>query len=191
MATRRRAKNGDSHWAWAATALTGVGLIVGGFLAGVLIGVVTEEPRVLTQQLTGRSERVDWSAATASAPSEEAPAAVRAPAPTPAPKRASPQRLAASAPPPAADRALPAVSAAPSGFSVQIGAVSSSEAARAMEEKLEAKGYESFITAGVAARDSRWRVRVGPFATRDEASHAAARLERNEGLATWVVSPGS
>ena len=57
-ARRKRLRGGDSAFSWVLTGLSGLGLIVGGFGAGVLLGVVTEEPTVLTGHWAGRSERV-------------------------------------------------------------------------------------------------------------------------------------
>jgi cell division septation protein DedD len=167
--------------AWLGTLLIGGVLIAGGFGAGVLLGVVTEEPAVLAGYWTGLSERVDLAVANpAELPPKQPAGALEAGGAA----AAQNQPLAASA------STLPAVGAPPSGFAVQVGAFSSSEAARSMRARLEGGGYESFVAAAAASRDRRWRVRVGPFTTRDEAHRTASRLERREGLSTWVVSLG-
>ena len=195
MAARRRTRpqRREGVLAWVGTALAGLVLIVAGFGAGVLLGVVSEEPAALAGVLTGGKERV----ALASGRSDE----VTGEQPAPAPRMAAPERSSgesagertARATPVARERAqpegrdLPAVSAAPTGYAVQVGAFASSEAARAMRSKLAAKGYESFVAAGAAARGQRWRVRVGPFANRAQADRAAWQLKRREGISTWVV----
>ena len=65
---------------------------------------------------------------------------------------------------------------------------STSEAARAMIEKLKKQGYKSYVAAGAAARDGRWRVRIGPYATREAADSKAALIKREQKLPTWVLS---
>ena len=61
-------------------------------------------------------------------------------------------------------------------------------AARAMIAKLAAKGYKSYVAAGAAARDGRWRVRIGPFDTREAADRQAAVIKNEQQLPTWVLS---
>lgn len=175
MAARRRSRQREGAIAWLGTLLFGAILAVGGFGAGVLLGVGTEEPAVLLGYWTGRSEQV---ALGADGPPKAAARQVSVA------RESEPERVA-----PNASR-LPAVGAAPSGFAVQVGAFSSSEAARSMRARLEGGGYDSFVVAAVTARDRRWRVRVGPFSTRDEADRMASRLERRERLSTWIVGPG-
>jgi hypothetical protein len=181
----RRRPQRDGVLAWIGTLLVGVVLIAGGFGTGVLFGVVTEEPAALASYWTGRSERV---ALAEGAEGEALADRVSVAASRDAAAAASPGGLVAEAVPRAGRDSLPAVSAPPSGFAVQVGAFSSSEAARAMKTKLEAGGYASYVAAGAASQDRRWRVRVGPFSSRDAADRAAERLERGEGLSTWVVS---
>lgn len=179
MATRRRSRRRDGFLAWAGTALVGLVLVVGGFGAGVLLGVVSEEPAALTGLLTGRTERIALPRRDEASPARgpEKPAEERV-------VRTKPARQARSQP---ERRPLPAVSAAPTGYAVQVGAFASSKAARAMKSKLASNGYESFVAAGAATRDHRWRVRVGPFSSRNEADRAAGQLGLREGLSTWVV----
>jgi cell division septation protein DedD len=192
MATRRRpSARGRAQGgavAWLGTLVVGSILIGAGFGAGVLLGVLTEEPSVLAS-LWGAGERV--ALARTASPVEPTgaagPARPRSSKDAPAvPQRAAHTALGAASPP--AQSPLPAVGTPPSGFAVQVGAFSTADAARAMEAKLEAAGYDGFVAAGAASRDRRWRVRVGPFADRNEADRAAARLEEREGLSTWIVS---
>ena len=167
MAARRRSRQRGGAMAWLGTLLFGLALTVGGFATGLVLGVGTEEPAVLLGYWSGRSERV----AVAAGGSAESPASA----------------LTESGGAAASGSRLPAVAAAASGFAVQVGAFSSSEAARSKKARLERDGYPSFVVAAAASRDQRWRVRVGPFPTRDQADRTAGRLERREGLSTWVV----
>ncbi|MBL8306702.1 MAG: SPOR domain-containing protein [Rubrivivax sp.] len=114
-------------------------------------------------------------AAPASAPAESSVARVAlSPPSAPAPV--------AVAAPAAASRAAPAPAAAASAagrFVVQIGAYTDANTlrdARAKVEKLGLKTYTQVLDADGAK--PRTRVRVGPFATREDADAAAARLKR-------------
>ncbi len=62
-----------------------------------------------------------------------------------------------------------------------------SSPAASLADSLRAKGYAVYVVAGTGAGASRWRVRVGPLASREEADGAAARLKREETLPTWVL----
>lgn len=184
---RNRSKGNDGVLAWTVTLLGGIALIIAGFSSGVLLGVMTEEPQLVTGHLAGRSESVPWTIiekdATPQAEAQsETVVAAAAPVIEDAPVPAAPVA-------PKPRRALPGVAAAPpSGFAIQVGAFSTSEAARAMIAKLEAKGYKSYVAAGAAARDGRWRVRIGPFSTREAADRKAAVIKREQQLPTWVLS---
>jgi len=187
-ARRKKARRGDTALSWLLTGLSGLGLTLGGFGAGVLIGVITEEPSILTGYWLGRSERVALQA-TPPAAERVVSAGDRKPIGKPTPERGSP----AGRPEPVATPTrglLPAVAAAPAGYAVQVGSFSSSEAAGAMTVQLEGRGYDSFVSVGRDDGGRRWRVRVGPFKARDRADRAASRLQRGEGLATWVVTLG-
>jgi len=191
VAARRRPRKRESSLAWLGTLVVGVVLITGGFGAGVLLGVVTEEPSVLTSAWAGGGERV---ALSPEAVGDRAGEIGTAPAATPSPFQTRiaavpprPQPIPENDAPGIRVGDLPAVSASPSNFAVQVGAFASSESARAMKAKLDGGGYESFVSPGAASRDRRWRVRVGPFSTRSQAEQAAVRLERRDGLSTWIV----
>ena len=71
-----------------------------------------------------------------------------------------------------------------------MGAFSRSSAADALAESLRAKGFDSYLTPSAGPSGGRWRVRVGPLESQDEARRLAQRLEREESLSTWVLSEG-
>ena len=52
--------------------------------------------------------------------------------------------------------------------------------------RLESAGFPAYLTPGAREGDH-WRVRVGPYPSREEAELAALRLERGEKLPTWVL----
>lgn len=73
-------------------------------------------------------------------------------------------------------------------FMVQAAALGSEQAAREMTERLRKAGLASF-TERVDAKDgTRYRVRLGPFTTRDEAERVRARL-RALGINANLVAP--
>jgi DedD protein len=62
-------------------------------------------------------------------------------------------------------------------FAVQVAAPANEKAARELSDRLKSGGFAAF-TEKVETRDgARYRVRVGPYATRDDAERARARLK--------------
>jgi DedD protein len=108
-------------------------------------------------------------------------------APQPAPVRASepvappkPVVAAASSPPPApkpaAETPKPVAQAA-GRFVVQIGAFAEASAVRDVRSKAEKAGLATFTQTVSTADGQRTRVRLGPFASREEAEKAAAQAK--------------
>lgn len=92
---------------------------------------------------------------------------------------------------------LPAVSAAKpeagtatptEKFVIQVGAFSNDAQAAEMVKRLQGKGYDSFVASGEGGGDARWRVRVGPFKSRDIAEQTATKLKQQEKLPTWILA---
>jgi len=113
-----------------------------------------------------------------------APGAAAPAASVPAPAPAEPLRTAAA---PAAVAAAPAPRPG-TGFSIQVGAFGKSAAAVSMADDLRSKGYPVLVVPAADGADQRWRVRVGPVATRSEATRLASKLKSQEELPTWVLS---
>ncbi|HEU4887544.1 MAG TPA: septal ring lytic transglycosylase RlpA family protein [Thermoanaerobaculia bacterium] len=67
-------------------------------------------------------------------------------------------------------------------FLVQVGAFSVEANAKSLQERLTAIGHRSFIE-----RDALYRVRIGPFTTRDQAVAARTSLEAN-GISAMIVT---
>jgi len=90
----------------------------------------------------------------------------------------------------------PAVRAAPPGrvsaapFWVQVVSVRSEREARAESHKLSSRGYHAMVEAVPGPKGRLYRVRVGPYRTREEASRAAERLWRQERVKAWIVPAG-
>jgi cell division septation protein DedD len=97
--------------------------------------------------------------------------------------------------PPAPAPAAPSVAArtptpGPSGFAVQVGAFGDRKAADALVASLRAERLRAYVAEGGAGESARFRVRVGPYATRQQASDEAARLQKRRRLPTWVLAEG-
>jgi DedD protein len=71
-----------------------------------------------------------------------------------------------------------------------VGAFAKSASAEQMADQLRARGYPTLVVPTAEARDQRWRVRVGPLSSRNEANQMARRLQTQEQLPTWVLSEG-
>jgi len=82
----------------------------------------------------------------------------------------------------------PAASVPASGkemFSIQVGALKTEEEARKVIVRLQARGYAGMLDKPVSRKDPFYRVRVGSYSTREEASRAEAVL-KNEGFLTFI-----
>jgi DedD protein len=112
----------------------------------------------------------------------EKPAEPAAPAPARAsepPPPAPPKPVVAAAPPPkpAAEAPKPAAQTNNGRFVVQIGAFSEAAAVRDARNKAQKAGLATFVQTVETADGRRTRVRVGPFASREDAEKAAAQAK--------------
>ncbi|MBW2273291.1 MAG: SPOR domain-containing protein [Deltaproteobacteria bacterium] len=229
MAASARRERDSAGPGWLASLLGIAFLVTVGFVFGLVVGIVKEEPELVVGHFAGRAEEVPWSSAGEDTPGALTGAAAgdaglgagvlgrdsgartlagESPPGTPelaslvpavsaaAPAEAAPPRLVEQSPTPVV---RPAVSAAPpptspptsaGSFSVQVGSFAQSEGAEKIARELEGKGYPVYVTPAAVSGGGRWRVRVGPVATRDEAEGFAGRLKREEQLPTWVLSEG-
>jgi rare lipoprotein A len=112
------------------------------------------------------------------------PSAILAPAPAPAPVVAQAQpalRPSRVTPPPA--RASHDATTPGGKYVVQVGAFSQEGNAKVLRDKLKQLGEQSYMD-----HNSLYRVRLGPFATREQAIKARERLEA-AGISAIVVAP--
>ena len=183
----RRARRGRG-WLFS---LLGLALVaIPGFALGLFAGVLWEDPGLILGDLAGDTEEVAWGP-------QPAPAETGDTAPALAPDAGetaavgSPPDVAAA--PPAAPPSLPTAdrAAAPKQgkLSVQVGAFGESRAAEQLAQTLRRSGLPVYVSpSAAAAGEQRWRVRVGPLATREEAERIASRLKTKEKLPTWVLT---
>lgn len=119
---------------------------------------------------------------------EKPPAKPPAQAPTAADPAARP--VAAAAKPATAAPATPAAAAVPDGagrYVVQAGAYADPASLRTARQKVEKLGLKTYTQVIESGGAKRTRVRVGPYATRQEAEAAAARIKAT-GLAVSVLT---
>jgi cell division protein FtsN len=109
------------------------------------------------------------------------------PAPTPAPPAAAPKP--APKPAPALAPALASTAAAsPSGaIAVQVGAFKTRSEADTLAKRLSGKGYAVYVMNPAGDGKPVYRVRVGNYATADEAKNVSARLTQQEKLKPWIT----
>ena len=168
-----------SGQAWLSTLVGILVLVVGGFLIGLVVGVVSEEPELVAGHVAGRSTEIDWTA-----PSPDGELGPQAGAwlgdeDAGAGQGEWAMPAVASAPPPMSEKA------GGQDFVIQVGAFADGVTARALAQRLRQGGYPVLIME--PANDDRWRVRVGPLPARGEADQVAVRLKSEEQLPTWVL----
>jgi cell division protein FtsN len=111
--------------------------------------------------------------------------------PSAAPRRPTATPAHAHAPAHSAVAAPAAAATTSSAFWVQALSASSSTEAKTRRDRLAARGYPATVVAGEAPNGTHvYRVRVGPYKTREDADRAAGKLQANEKLHPWVVPPG-
>lgn len=117
------------------------------------------------------------------------------PAPTPAVATAAPQATSRTAPAKATKAAPEAKSAgaapdtktAAPAYSVQLAAFSDDKGANALANKLKRAGHSAYTEPLETSKGTLWRVRVGPFPTREDAVAARDKL-KGEGQAGIVTA---
>jgi len=155
-------------------------LAVPGFALGLLAGVVWREPELVASHLLGGTREVVFEAPTGAGPGA-------APGP--------PGDVAAAPPAgrPFASPRAPLAALEPGGIArlaVQVGAFGDAAAAEKLAGRLRRKGFPAFVSPSTGEAEGRWRVRVGPMPSREDADRTAARLKTEERLPTWVVEEG-
>ena len=73
-------------------------------------------------------------------------------------------------------------------YTVQVGSYNAPAQADALRARLSASGHPAYITEGEAGGVTRYRVRIGTFASAEEARQAAVRLASEAQVATYVTT---
>lgn len=99
--------------------------------------------------------------------------------PTPTPAGASAPKKAGASPP------------ALGGFWIQVLSTASENEAKARRTRLAASGYRAAVSPVRGPKGpTLYRVRIGPYGSREEASKASEGIVRKERVRTWIVPPG-
>jgi len=109
------------------------------------------------------------------------PTATTAPTPTPTPV----PRTATPPPTPAPTRA--AAAAAQATVFVQVYSSSNGARAREIAAELRKAGFSVVLAEAPAGGGTTFRVRVGPYPSREQAEQAASKLRKQHRLDTWVT----
>lgn len=166
-------------------------LISFGFAAGLLIGVLLEEPELLAGHLRGEGESVALAVAEVADAETRSPLSKPADSPDGVDRKAVMQARASEKP----ERDLPIVAAAAKRpadsetdrlWAIQVGAFADEAAAARLVVALDGKGYPTELLPSTEDVQ-RWRVRVQPVRGKTNAQEMAGRLKRVERLPTWVV----
>lgn len=182
MAGRRGDRSRRRGGGWISALLWVFILCAAGFTVGIALGLFAENPDLVLQHGTGGTEEIPWSAdAVAVAQGVDATTVIA-------------EKLVAEAPvrPPAGARAKPVLLRG--GYLVQVGAFATANTAEQQVASLREMGFAARVFPSTASGRSSWRVRLGPYTSREEAQDDARRLER-AGVSTWVLAndgePGS
>jgi cell division septation protein DedD len=179
---------------WLATLGGALLLVAVGFGVGLVAGTAYEEPELVAQHLAGRTSEVALGPIdegtrfggpdedVAAAPPSEPMAETEAPTPLGAGALDETREAPPAAPPARASR----LEAGGSGFSVQVGAFGSEDAARQLASELGKRGYRSYVAR--EGEGARYKVRVGPVGSRPEAERVSARLHTELRLSTWILA---
>ena len=180
--------------------------LAGAYFLGVATGIAGR-PRGEPVE-AGPSNPVPTKSAAPQKPPKEAAAGAL---PTPAPEtRASPPPIAAREPsatggiqffedrPEEATAAVmpaPKKAAAPApatgGFWIQVLSTTSESEAKSRRTRLAARGYRAAVSPVHGAKGpTLYRVRIGPYSSKEEASKASEAIVRKEKVRTWIVPPG-
>jgi cell division septation protein DedD len=201
----RKRPNASKRTGWLAT-LGGAALLVAvGFGVGLVAGTAYEEPELVADHLSGKTTEVvlgpigdgqpheSLDGASADDVAAAPPTAAEAePDPVAVVDQPLPTPLGAGAleEPAAAPAAKPVAKLAPTsgGYSIQVGAFGSEATARQLASELGKRGYKAYVTR--EGGDVRFKVRVGPIASRSEAEQTATRLKTEHHLPTWILASG-
>jgi DedD protein len=150
--------------------------------------VTTESPADAGRPVTPTASTANTTKPAASKPAEPKPIETRPAEPKPAePKVAAADSARARALLEGKDSSAAKPESSSGRFVVQVGAFADVAAARETRQKVEKLGLKTYTQVATTASGSRIRVRVGPFASRDEADKALAKA-KGAGLNAVVLT---
>ena len=202
MAAKRNRQAEQAGPGWLSTLGGATLLLVVGFAVGMLAGTAWEEPDLVMDHLAGRTTELPLAAEVSAGPPEAPepepvarPLGARGSSPQVAKSEvpADPPSVSAAPPtrrsePPPTRRPAPPIE---DGFSIQVGAFGEKGTATRLASELRAGGFSVYVHSDDGPGGVRFRVRVGPVPTREEATRLAGKLESGHQLPTWILSPDS
>jgi len=151
-------------------------------------------PSEFTFYETLKKSSTDPAATVGLTPQKSPPKAPAKAAQSKTPAKAAPQKPAAK-PAPARNRVIDTTTADNSAFhyTVQVAAFRQQAMAEQMIGALNKKGHEAYLATASSSSGTTYRVRVGRFATREEADRLAKQLAAKERLHPFIttVDPGA
>ena len=73
-------------------------------------------------------------------------------------------------------------------YTLQVISYQDAEEAQVFASALRKRGHAAYVTTGIVeGRGTHWRVRIGPFATRQQAQGYRTTFEREEGMNTFII----
>ncbi len=197
MAVRRNRQREEAGPGWLATLGGAALLLVLGFGVGLLAGALSEEPELVMDHLAGRTTELPLAAE----PPPDPPKAAHARSVERVAKPLGARGTRPEAPSGEVPVDLPSVSARPpapspappptGGFEIQVGAFGDRGAAAQLAGELRAGGFSVHVLEEDGTRGVRFRVRVGPVPSREEAKRLASKLQSEHELPTWILSQDS
>jgi cell division septation protein DedD len=168
-------------------------LLIGfGFVAGLLIGVLSEEPELLAGHLRGEGESVVMAPTEGDGMADGRVISETVVEHADVERRAVMEIREDETP----EVGLPVVAARSAeeptdteqerSWAIQVGAFEDEASAARLADGLAAKGYPAKLLAA-SGGSQRWRVRVQPLRDEGKARQLANRLKRVEQLPTWVL----
>lgn len=87
-----------------------------------------------------------------------------------------------------AETAIQTPSSVDANYTIQIAADSNRESAQIVVDKFNTAGFDAYIQeTSAAANQVMYRIRIGKFATREDAELVANRIKNEHGLDTWIT----
>lgn len=95
----------------------------------------------------------------------------------------------AATPPAEPSPPRPVISEPTTGFIIQVMATADLAKAEGLVRRLEAAGYSAYPSPTGSGATRTYRVRIGPYTTREKADQDAARVDRQFKVESWVTIP--
>ncbi len=159
-------------------------LCAAGFAAGIGMGLFVENPELVARHVRGATDEIPWS-------KDAVPVAQGVEGTQTIGEKLIAETKVRRAE--ASDDA-PDPGSVRGGFLIQVGSFQSAEAAEQQVASLRGWGFSARVFPATVGARSSWRVRLGPYPSRERAQKMARQIQA-KGVSTWVLAndgdPGS